>query len=94
MRLLIYTGITDLLSRLQLGPSSHARVGNITVDVYWVEVLERQTFEKCHLRLHLKHSVSFAGHFDRRCDGLPQFRYVRAVVSDFRQVVSELTDVS
>ena len=62
--LLIYTGTTDLLSELLLGPSSHAWVGNIAAYVCWVEFLEQQTFEKCPLHPHLKHSVSFIGHFD------------------------------
>ena len=57
--LLVYTGTTDLLSGLLLGPSSYARVRNIATYVCWVEFLEQQTFEKCHLRPHLKHSISF-----------------------------------
>ena len=94
LQLLIYTGATDLLSRLQLGPSGHARVGNITSDVSWLEVLEQQTFEKCPLHPHFKHSVSFAGNFNRGCDGLLQFQHVHAVVLDCCLAVIKLTDVS
>ena len=92
--LLVYKTTTDLLSRLLLGPSSHTRVGNVAVNVCWLEVLEPQNFEKYTLHRHLKHSLAFAGHFDRRCDGLSQCQHLRAVVLDSCLFAIELTNVS